>query len=93
MKQTASLTRRGWWSAGDCGSGDIELRWYDPKDTRQWISNAFSSLKSLVKEYGLDGIDVDYEIFPEGSNMMKNQSVIKVATIAPGCVQAEGESV
>ncbi|KAI4311408.1 hypothetical protein MLD38_036310 [Melastoma candidum] len=87
VKLLASLS--GW------SIGDIELRWYDPKDTRQWISNAFSSLKSLVKEYGLDGIDVDYEIFPEGRNtsfaycvgeliaMMKNQSVIKVATIAP----------
>ncbi|KAJ9177805.1 hypothetical protein P3X46_012977 [Hevea brasiliensis] len=71
------------------------LRWYNPKDPKLWISNAFSSLKSIAQNYHLDGIDIDYENFPKNSNasfaycigeltsLLKNQSVISVATIAP----------
>ncbi|KAL0343171.1 UNVERIFIED_CONTAM: Chitinase 1 [Sesamum angustifolium] len=55
----------------------------------------YSSLKSLILTYHLDGIDVDYEKFPENSNssfaycigqlitLLKNQSLVSVATIAP----------
>ncbi|KAL5703765.1 hypothetical protein ACHQM5_022277 [Ranunculus cassubicifolius] len=71
------------------------LRWYNPVDPQKWISNAFSSLKDLVTTYHLDGIDIDYENFPKKGNttfaycigelltLLKNQSVITVATIAP----------
>lgn len=74
---------------------DKILSWYNPQDPNIWISNAFTSLKSLAHEFHLDGIDIDYERFPKNSNatfaycigelisLLKNQSVISVATIAP----------
>ncbi|KAI4311410.1 hypothetical protein MLD38_036312 [Melastoma candidum] len=87
VKLLASLS--GW------SIGKTVVRWYNPRDNREWISNAFLSIQSLVREYGLDGIDVDYESFPIGRKtafaycvgelitMLKNRGVIKVATIAP----------
>ncbi|XP_031280768.1 chitinase 2-like [Pistacia vera] len=87
VKALASLS--GW------SLGDKVLRWYNPKDPEAWISNAFSSLKSITKTYHLDGIDIDYENFPKKNissfaycigeliTLLKNQSVISVATIAP----------
>lgn len=87
VKALASLS--GW------SLGPKTLSWYNPPDRNLWISNAFSSLKSLVQSYHLDGIDVDYEKFPKHSNdsfaycigdlitLLKNQSLISVATIAP----------
>ncbi|KAI3451527.1 hypothetical protein Pfo_008192 [Paulownia fortunei] len=87
VKVLASLS--GW------SLGAKILSWYNPRDRNQWISNAFSSLKSLVQSYYLDGIDIDYEMFPKHSNdsfaycigelitLLKNQSLISVATIAP----------
>ncbi|KAF8411689.1 hypothetical protein HHK36_004247 [Tetracentron sinense] len=70
------------------------LHWYDPADPQLWISNAFSSLQSLAITYHLDGIDIDYENFPNHNStfaycigelitLLKNQSIITVATIAP----------
>lgn len=67
---------------------------YDPDDPQEWISNAFTSLKSIVETYHLDGIDIDYETFPKHQSTfgfcigelityLKNQSVISTATIAP----------
>ncbi|XVF61003.1 hypothetical protein PTKIN_Ptkin08bG0093200 [Pterospermum kingtungense] len=86
VKAMASLS--GW------SLRDKVLRWYNPLDTQLWISNAFSSLKSLAEEYHLDGIDIDYENFPRHNSsfaycigelirLLKNQSVISIATIAP----------
>ncbi|OMO57126.1 2S globulin [Corchorus capsularis] len=86
VKAMASLS--GW------SIGNKVLRWYNPQNTQLWISNAFSSLKSLIEEYHLDGIDIDYENFPQRNSsfaycigelitLLKNQSVISVATIAP----------
>lgn len=86
VKALASLS--GW------SLDNIVLRWRNPPNPNLWISNAFSSLQALATEYHLDGIDIDYENFPEGSSsfafcigelitLLKNQSVISVATIAP----------
>ncbi|KAG8383813.1 hypothetical protein BUALT_Bualt04G0052900 [Buddleja alternifolia] len=87
VKALASLS--GW------SLGSKVLSWYNPRDTNLWISNAFSSLKTLIINYHLDGIDIDYERFPKHSNdtfaycigelitLLKNQSLISVATIAP----------
>ncbi|PIN20613.1 Chitinase [Handroanthus impetiginosus] len=87
VKALASLS--GWSLAGKT------LSWYIPPDRNLWISNAFSSLKSLVQTYHLDGIDIDYEKFPKHTNgsfsycigelitLLKNESLISVATIAP----------
>ncbi|KAI8013512.1 hypothetical protein LOK49_LG05G00795 [Camellia lanceoleosa] len=70
------------------------LRWYTPSNPQLWISNAFASLKSIITTYHLDGIDVDYENFPKHTEsfaycigelitLLKNQSVVTVATVAP----------
>ncbi|KAL1538950.1 chitinase 1-like [Salvia divinorum] len=87
VKAMASLS--GW------SLGSKTLSWYNPRNRDLWISNAFSSLKTLIQTYHLDGIDVDYERFPKHSNdsfaycvgelitMLKNHSLITVATIAP----------
>ncbi|KAA8547002.1 hypothetical protein F0562_003431 [Nyssa sinensis] len=85
VKALASLS--GW------SRGEKVLCWYTPVDSQLWISNAFSSLKSIVTTYHLDGIDIDYENFPKHNQsfaycigelitLLKNQSVISVATIA-----------
>ncbi|KAK3038049.1 hypothetical protein RJ639_032028 [Escallonia herrerae] len=86
VKALASLS--GWSLASTV------LHWYTPANPNLWISNAFSSLNSIITTYHLDGIDVDYENFPRHNEsfgycigelitMLKNQSVITVATIAP----------
>ncbi|XP_065874741.1 chitinase 2-like [Euphorbia lathyris] len=86
VKVLASLS--GW------SIGSKTLSWYNPKDSKVWISNAFSSLKSIIENYNLDGIDIDYEKFPKNNgsfgycigeliSLLKNQSVASVATIAP----------
>ncbi|KAH0711697.1 hypothetical protein KY289_007656 [Solanum tuberosum] len=86
VKVLASLS--GW------SIGSKVLSWYKPIDTQQWISNAFTSLKSIVNTYHLDGIDIDYERFPKHNEtfsycigelitLLKNQIVISIATIAP----------
>ncbi|GMN33543.1 hypothetical protein TIFTF001_004221 [Ficus carica] len=86
VKALASLS--GW------SLGDTVLRWYDPPNPDRWISAAFSSLSAIAATYDLDGIDIDYENFPKGNSsfaycigelisLLKNQSVISVATIAP----------
>ncbi|XP_050205500.1 chitinase 2-like [Mercurialis annua] len=87
VKALASLS--GW------SLGQKVLSWYNPIDTQLWISNAFTSLKLIIQNYHLDGVDIDYENFPKKNNatfaycigelitLLKNQSVISVATIAP----------
>ncbi|KAK8484106.1 hypothetical protein V6N11_027708 [Hibiscus sabdariffa] len=86
VKALASLS--GW------SIGNKVLRWYNPVDVQQWISNAFSSLSLMARQYHLDGIDIDYENFPRRNStfaycigelitLLKNQSVISLATIAP----------
>lgn len=87
VKALASLS--GW------SLGPTVLKWYTPNNTQLWITNAFTSLQTIITTYHLDGIDIDYENFPKHNNqsfaycigelitMLKNQSVITVATIAP----------
>ncbi|KAK4585531.1 hypothetical protein RGQ29_022972 [Quercus rubra] len=86
VKALASLS--GW------SLGQKVIRWYDPVEPQIWISNAFSSLQSIAIKYHLDGIDIDYENLPKHNStfaycigelitMLKNQSAISIATIAP----------
>ncbi|XP_047334807.1 chitinase 2-like [Impatiens glandulifera] len=86
VKALASLS--GW------SINNKTLRWYKPINPQIWIKNAFTSLKNLTETYHLDGIDVDYETFSKRDNsfaycigelisLLKNQSVISVATISP----------
>ncbi|KAI3760451.1 hypothetical protein L1987_50846 [Smallanthus sonchifolius] len=59
-----------------------------------WVSNAVASLTSVVKQYHLDGIDIDYEHFHATPDIfaqcigrvvtiLKNSRVISFASIAP----------
>nr|4RL3_A Chain A, Chitinase A [Pteris ryukyuensis]4RL3_B Chain B, Chitinase A [Pteris ryukyuensis] len=60
-----------------------------------WVANAVSSLTSLINQYHLDGIDIDYEHFDQVSTstfvscigqlitQLKANNVISVASIAP----------
>jgi hypothetical protein len=69
------------------------VNWYDPSDTNAWISNAVSSITSIVQQYSLSGIDIDYENFPESStfteciggliSQLKSSNTISIASIAP----------
>ncbi|KAK7312521.1 hypothetical protein VNO77_36431 [Canavalia gladiata] len=68
--------------------------YFDPSSVDSWVSNAVSSLTNIIKEYNLDGIDVDYEHFKADPNTfaecvgkliktLKNNGVITFASIAP----------
>ncbi|KAI9114681.1 hypothetical protein K1719_014379 [Acacia pycnantha] len=59
-----------------------------------WVSAAVSSLTDIIKQYNLDGIDIDYEHFNSDPNTfaecigrliktLKSNGVIKFASIAP----------
>ncbi|WVZ04167.1 hypothetical protein V8G54_024973, partial [Vigna mungo] len=37
--------------------------YFNPSSIDSWVSNAVSTLTSIIKEYNLDGIDIDYEHF------------------------------
>ncbi|KAK7261423.1 hypothetical protein RIF29_27733 [Crotalaria pallida] len=68
--------------------------YFNPSSIDSWVSNAVSSLTSIIKEYDLDGIDIDYEHFKSDPNTfaqcigkliktLKTNGVIKFASIAP----------
>jgi len=67
---------------------------FSPSSIDSWVSNAVSSLTSIIKTYNLDGIDVDYEHFMGDPSTfaecigrlittLKNNNVISFASIAP----------
>ncbi|KAL2328682.1 hypothetical protein Fmac_022109 [Flemingia macrophylla] len=67
---------------------------FNPSSTDTWVSNAVSSLTTIIKEYNLDGIDVDYEHFKSDPDTfsecigrliktLKSNGVISFASIAP----------
>jgi hypothetical protein len=68
--------------------------YFDPSSVDSWLANAVSSLTSIIKEYNLDGIDIDYEHFKGDPNTfaecigkliqtLKSNGVITFASIAP----------
>ncbi|PRQ33843.1 putative chitinase [Rosa chinensis] len=68
--------------------------YFKPASVDSWVSNAVSSLTSIIQKYNLDGIDIDYEHFKSDPNTfsecigrliktLKNNGVIKFASIAP----------
>ena len=68
--------------------------YFDPTSVDSWVSNAVSSLTNIIKEYNLDGIDIDYEHFKADSETfaqsigkliqtLKSRGVITFASIAP----------
>lgn len=68
--------------------------YFDPSSVDSWVNNAVSSLTNIIKEYNLDGIDIDYEHFKTDTDTfsecigrliktLKSNGVIKFASIAP----------
>ncbi|RWR76880.1 chitinase 2-like protein [Cinnamomum micranthum f. kanehirae] len=68
--------------------------YFKPKSISSWVNNAVSSLTQIIKQYNLDGIDIDYEHFRKGPNTfalcigqlistLKSKGVISFASIAP----------
>nr|XP_010917641.1 chitinase 2-like [Elaeis guineensis] len=68
---------------------------FHPNSVDSWVSNAVSSLTSLIEQYNLDGIDINYENFIIGANQdmftecigqllttLKSNGVIKFASIS-----------
>ncbi|XP_020104018.1 chitinase 2-like [Ananas comosus] len=67
---------------------------FSPTSVDSWVSNAVSSLTSIIQQYNLDGIDVDYENFQSDPSTftqcigqlittLKQNGVISFASIAP----------
>ncbi|KAA8543969.1 hypothetical protein F0562_021854 [Nyssa sinensis] len=68
--------------------------YFNPSSIDSWVSNAVSSLTSIINEYNLDGIDIDYEHFNADPDTfaecigrlittLKQNGVISFASIAP----------
>ncbi|XP_074295128.1 chitinase 2-like [Silene latifolia] len=68
--------------------------YFDPTSVQSWVTNAFTSLRKIIIQYNLDGIDIDYEHFKTDSSTfakcigqlitrLKHEKVIKFASIAP----------
>ena len=68
--------------------------YFSPSSIDSWVSNAVTSLTSIIKQYHLDGIDIDYEHFKADPDTfaecigklittLKRNKVISFASIAP----------
>ncbi|KAB1200739.1 Chitinase 2 [Morella rubra] len=68
--------------------------YFSPSSVDSWVSNAVSSLTRIIKQYDLDGLDIDYEHFHGHSDTfaecigrlittLKRNKVISFASIAP----------
>jgi hypothetical protein len=67
---------------------------FAPKSIDSWVQNAISSLTIMIKQYNLDGIDIDYEHFKSDPHTfaecvgrlittLKKSRTISFASIAP----------
>ncbi|KAI4386025.1 hypothetical protein MLD38_003998 [Melastoma candidum] len=92
IKSRNSNTKVGLSLGGDSVSGGYV--YFTPDSVDSWVSNAVASLTSIIKQYNLDGIDIDYEHFkadPETFTecigrlitTLKNNGVISFVSIAP----------
>lgn len=81
-------------SASLGGGGSTPI--FSPKSVSSWLKNAVSSLTTLIKDYSLDGIDIDYETFDYSVTVhdfalcigeliteLKRMKLISMASIAP----------
>ncbi|XP_062083517.1 chitinase 2-like [Humulus lupulus] len=68
--------------------------YFKPFSIDSWVSNAVSTLTQIIQQYGLDGIDIDYEHFSSDTHTfaecigrliktLKENDVISFASIAP----------
>ena len=83
--------------AGYSVAGSTTNAYFLPTAIDSWVNNAVSSLTSIIEQYHLDGIDVDYENFNTSAadedtfaecigrliTTLKNNGVIQFASIAP----------
>ncbi|PIA32040.1 hypothetical protein AQUCO_04600008v1 [Aquilegia coerulea] len=81
-------------SLGGDSVGDGRYVFFKPFSVDSWVKNAVNSLTKIIKEFNLDGIDIDYEHFIGDPNSftecigqlistLKKSEVIKFASIAP----------
>ncbi|KAJ9548344.1 hypothetical protein OSB04_020887 [Centaurea solstitialis] len=79
---------------GDSVVHDRNKAYFSPKSINSWVQNAVSSLTSMIHQFNLDGIDIDYEHFMADENtfvecvgqlitILKKSQTIKFASIAP----------
>jgi len=80
---------------GDSVVHDKNKVFFSPRSINSWVENAVSSLTSMIKQYNLDGIDIDYEHFKSHDEntfvecigrlitILKKNRTIKFASIAP----------
>ncbi|KAJ4796409.1 Chitinase 1 [Rhynchospora pubera] len=77
------------------GNGKYKV-YFKATSVDSWVSNAVSSLTNIIKEYNIDGIDIDYENFSDEDDTdtftecigrlistLKRNGVISFASIAP----------
>lgn len=92
IKKRHSNVNVGLSLGGDTVNG--AFAYFNPSSIDSWVSHAVSSLTSIITQYNLDGIDIDYEHFKSDPNTfsecigrliktLKNNGVIKFASIAP----------
>lgn len=73
---------------------DGRKAFFAPKSRVSWVRNAVSSLTDMIKQYHIDGIDIDYEHFRTSPEIfaecigqlitsLKKSGVISFASIAP----------
>nr|Q7M443.1 RecName: Full=Chitinase 2; AltName: Full=Tulip bulb chitinase-2; Short=TBC-2 [Tulipa saxatilis subsp. bakeri] len=71
-----------------------ERVFFNPSSVSSWVDNAVSSLTKIIKQYHLDGIDIDYEHFKGDPNTfaecigqlvtrLKKNGVVSFVSIAP----------
>ncbi|XP_057781689.1 chitinase 2-like [Salvia miltiorrhiza] len=81
-------------SLGGDSVGDGESAFFAPSSPDTWVANAVSSLTRIIREYDLDGIDIDYEHFKADPatfarcvgrliTTLKANGVVSFASIAP----------
>nr|GEY02952.1 chitinase 2-like [Tanacetum cinerariifolium] len=80
---------------GNSVVSDNNKVYFSPKSINSWVKNAVSSLTSMIKQYNLDGVDIDYENFHSHDEdtfaecigqlltTLKKTRTIKFASIAP----------
>ncbi|KAK3012472.1 hypothetical protein RJ639_007983 [Escallonia herrerae] len=67
---------------------------FEPASISSWVRNAISSITRIVKEYDLDGIDIDYEYFSADPDTfaecigrllyyLKQNQIVSFTSIAP----------
>ncbi|XP_009800130.1 chitinase 2-like [Nicotiana tabacum] len=82
-------------SLGGDTVGKNKYVYFKPKSINSWVDNAVSSLSSMIEEYNIDGIDIDYEHFSDTNTnifaecigqlvtKLKKSGKIQFASIAP----------